>query len=229
MVHLAEGTDERCRSELQALIRANVLRQNTVIVHGIGLGREDAVRIAEARAVVIWCPESNRVLYGATAPVAALRAAGVRLGLGSDSPVSGVRDPLSNLAAARREGLMSDTELMRLATVETAEAARLTSGALRERAPADLAAVGSWTGLLEGRRDAVSLVIVAGRVQYGEPGLVESLQPRTVGMMVDGAPRRLEAGLGRRLRGLLKAHPALSRVPWLAGIRSEEERRRAQS
>ena len=108
MVHAAEGTDERCRGEVLALARLNLLRENTVVVHGIGLSDADRAALAEVNASVVWCPESNRNLYGVTADVRALQAAGVRVGLGSDSPVSGVRDALSNLAAARCQGGRGD-------------------------------------------------------------------------------------------------------------------------
>lgn len=218
MVHLAEGTDERCRRELDALAEANVLRENTVIVHGIALGPEDAARIAAARASVVWCPESNRRLYGATAPVAALRAAGVRLGLGSDSPVSGVRDPLSNLAAARREGVLGDEELLDLATRGTAEVARLPAGGFEPGAPADLLAVSALERLLAGDRGAVSLVLVGGRAVYGEPAVMRALSPASAVLFVDGAERRIEGELGRRVAAILKAHPMVRRAPWMAGL-----------
>lgn len=219
MVHAAEGTDERCQRELEDLGRANVLRQNTVIIHGIALRPEDAPRIAAARACVVWCPESNRHLYGATAPVGSWRGAGVRLGLGSDSPVSGVRDPLSNLAAARREGVFADAELLRLATRESAEVARLPVGGFGRGDPADLVVVGSLDGLLAGDRTAVGLVVVAGRPVYGEPALMEPLTERSVIVDVEGAKRRIDDQMGRRAGAISKAHPAIGRVPWLASVR----------
>ena len=40
-----------------------------MILHGTGLRAEDAPRIASAQASVVWCPEADRRLYGATAPV----------------------------------------------------------------------------------------------------------------------------------------------------------------
>src|SRR5262249_19767643 len=80
-----EGRDPETRAEVDALAAANVLRQNTVILHGTGLRSEDVPRLAAARACVVWCPEADLRLYGATAPLQALRGAGVRVGLGSDS------------------------------------------------------------------------------------------------------------------------------------------------
>ena len=218
MVHAAEGTDERCRGELQALVEAGVLRQNTVIIHGIALPPEEAPRIAAARASVVWCPESNRRLYGATAPVAALGAAGVRVGLGSDSPVSGVRDALSNLAAARAEGIFGDLELLDLATRRTAEVARLPVGGFARGAPADLLAVSSLERLLAGEREAVALVLVAGRPAYGEPALMQALSAGSVEVGVAGARRRIDGAAGRRAAAILRERPSLRRIPWISGL-----------
>src|SRR5262249_54431331 len=129
IVRAAEGKAGAAADEVDVLAAANVLRQNTVILHGTGLRAEDAPRLATARAAVGWCPEADRRLYAETAPVERLRAAGVRVGLGSDSAAAGARDALSNLAAARREGVFRDAELLPLATTLTAEVARLPAGA----------------------------------------------------------------------------------------------------
>jgi len=218
LVHLAEGTDDRCRRELDLLVEANVLRQNTVIVHGIALAPEAGPGLAKAGACVVWCPESNRHLYGATAPVAALRSAGVRIGLGSDSPASGVRDPLSNLAAARREGALDDAALLSLATHESAAVARLPAGAPEPGAPADFLVAEDIEGLLTGNRTAVQLVIVAGRARYGTAELMQGLAAASAGLRVDGAPRRLEGGLARRAARLVGSAAALRGVAWIQGL-----------
>jgi cytosine/adenosine deaminase-related metal-dependent hydrolase len=221
MVHAGEGTDERCRGELALLEEANVLRQNTVVVHGIAFEDGDARRLAAARACLVWCPESNRRLYGATARVAALRAAGVRVGLGSDSPVSGVRDALSNLAAARAEGVLSDTELVEMATGGSAEVARLPAGGARPGETADLVAIDSMDAWLAGDRRTLALVMVGGRALYGDPAVLEALGVRSRTVMVDGTERGLEAKLAQRAAGLARRHPALGAVPWLSGIAFE--------
>lgn len=217
-VHVAEGTDERSRSELDALVRENVLRQNTVMIHAIALPAERMAAVAQARASVVWCPESNRRLYGATADVAALRAAGVRVGLGSDSPASGVRDALSNLAAARAEGVWPDADLLALATIASAEVARLPAGGVHPGAVADLIAVEATERLLAGERTAVSLVVVAGRPRYGLVALMAPLDPASLPLSVEGEPRRLEPEAGRRARALWRAHAAVRHTAWAAGL-----------
>jgi hypothetical protein len=224
IVHALEGTDAGVAGEVAALRAANVLRQNTVIVHGLALTAETAAEVAEARASVVWCPESNQHLYGATAPVAVLRQAGVKLGLGSDSPASGVRDPLSNLAAARALRMFSDDELVDLATRGSAEVARMPAGAVEADGLADLLVVSSMDALLAGDRRAVSLVLVAGRARYGEVPLLQaatrvaSPQASPGSLRVDGAPRALEAELARRLATLLRRHAAVRAVPWAGSL-----------
>jgi cytosine/adenosine deaminase-related metal-dependent hydrolase len=215
-VHVAEGTDEPSRGELTALLDANVLRQNTVVVHGIGLSAEDAARMAAAEACLVWCPEANRRLYGATAAFSIFRAAGVRVGLGSDSPLTGARDALSNLAAARREGL-GEVELLALATRETAEVVRMPVGGFQAGAPADFVVVDAWDRLLDGDRSTLALVVAAGRPLYGAPSLMDAAAPGGLGVGVEDQGRRIDKDVGRRLQRLLTAHPGLA-APWLTGI-----------
>jgi cytosine/adenosine deaminase-related metal-dependent hydrolase len=222
MVHAGEGTDARCRAEVRALAEQNLVRQNTVVVHAIAATEADAALLAGRGACVVWCPESNQRLYGATAPLAALRAAGVRVGLGSDSPVSGVRDPLSNLAAARSSRLLGDDELLEMATAGTAAVARLPVGGLAEGAPADLLAVSSREELLCGSRGAVELLVAGGRALYGAPALLEPLEPRPARMGVDGHPRSLSQPLARRAAARLRAYPALRRLSWTSGLELDQ-------
>lgn len=219
MIHAAEGHDERCAAEVAGLERDGLLDRRTLLVHALGLAPADVERVARAGAGVVWCPESNAALYGGpAAPVAALLAAGVRLGLGSDSPISGVRDALSNLAAARACAALDDQGLLRLATRDTAGLLGLPVGGFEPGAPADLLLVESLEGLLAGDRRAVRLVVIAGRALYGEPDLMHRLSPGALGLRVDGQARALEGGLGRLLLPLLRRLPPPPRAAWLEGL-----------
>jgi cytosine/adenosine deaminase-related metal-dependent hydrolase len=218
LVHVAEGTDQRARDEIDALVRENVLRQNTVMIHAVAVPADKLPLVAEARACVVWCPESNRRLYGATADVAALRAAGIRVGLGSDSPLCGVRDALSNLAAARAEGVLDDASLLVLATAGSAEVARLPAGGVTPGARADLLAADALEGLLAGDRRAVALVVVGGRARYGRPALMAALEPASLPLSVEGEGQRIEPQWGRRAAAVFRAHPAARRAAWAAGV-----------
>ncbi len=205
VVRAAEGSDPGLRAEIEALAAANVLRQNTVIVHGTALAPEDGARLSAARASLAWCPESDRRLYGTTAPVAALRAAGVAVGLGSDAPGAGARDALSNLGAARREGAFDDETLLRLATRGSGAVARLPVGGFEEGAVADLLAVRDPGRLLAGDRRAIALLVVRGRAVFGETALVEAAGARVLPLGVDGEPARA--------RGAARAAPGDDPAP----------------
>ena len=218
LVRAAEGSLPGLRAELDVLASANVLRQNTVIVHGTALAPEDAPRLAAARASVVWCPESDRRLYGGTAPFLALRDGGVSVGLGSDAPSTGARDALSNLAAARREGVLDDCGLLRLATRESAAVARVATGGFGDGSPADLLAVDSPERLLEGDRLAVALLVVRGEVAWGEPSLLGQAGRAALGFSVDGGRRALAEPLARRLAAILRRHPAARAAVWLSGV-----------
>jgi cytosine/adenosine deaminase-related metal-dependent hydrolase len=213
-VHVAEGVDERSRGELAALAAVNALRHNTVIVHGIGLSASDGPRLAEAEACVVWSPESNRRLYGATAPVRELREAGVRLALGSDSPAAGVRDLLSTLATAGREGIFTEEELLALVTGQAAEVARLPATELGEGSGADLLVVESLPRFLSGDRGAIAGVWRDGALEYGRTEWLPGGTP----LRVDGATRALAAPAGGRMRALLRRYPQVRGAQWAAGV-----------
>jgi cytosine/adenosine deaminase-related metal-dependent hydrolase len=218
MIHAAEGTDDRARGEVGALASAGLLRPSTVLVHAIGLTPRDVEAVAACGAAVVWCPESNLHLYGATSPVAALRAAGVRLALGSDSPLSGVRDALSNLAVAGRDAVLDEAALLRLATRDTAAVFGLPAGSFVPGGHADFVAVDDPARFLAGDRRSVRLAVVAGRPLYGSPDLLDGLGVRAAPLVVEGEERRLETGLATRLRRLRRAHPQLGAAAWLAGV-----------
>jgi cytosine/adenosine deaminase-related metal-dependent hydrolase len=213
-LHVAEGTDDRCRAELEILVELKALRHNTVIVHGVGLAESDAGRLAEAEACVVWSPESNRHLYGATAPVRALRAAGVRVALGSDSPAAGVRDLLSTLAAARREQLFSDEDLIALATRHAAEVARLPPADVALGSAADLLVLDSLEAFWAGDRRAIAGVWRDGRLEYGRSEWLSGGVP----LVVEGERRALDPHLGGRARTVFARYPQARAARWAAAI-----------
>ncbi len=228
-VRAAEGTDERSRREVDVLAAAGVLRQNTVILHGTGLRPEDLPRLAAARACVVWCPETDRRLYGSSAPVRELLAAGVRVGLGSDSAAAGSRDALSNLAAARGENVLRDEELLRLATLASGEVARLPVGAFAPGAPADFLVVRNASDLVSGAREALDLVVVRGHPLYGTPEHMSAAGVASQSLRIEGALRALETSLCRRLRAILRDHPRTADASWLATLDFPGPERRADA
>jgi 5-methylthioadenosine/S-adenosylhomocysteine deaminase len=111
------------------------------------------IRLLAARAVpVAHCPRSNALLGCGIAPLAELRAAGVAVGLGTDSPASTPSfDVFEEMRASiyagrareRRPGALLAEDALRLATTDAARALRIDGevGTLTPGKRADLAVV----------------------------------------------------------------------------------------
>jgi len=217
-VRAGAGRDAAAAAELHALAEANVLRQNTVIVHGTALGEADAPRLLAAKAALVWCPEVDERLFSAQPPVDAFLRAGVPVGLGSGGAPEGGRDLLSALAVARRSSTVTDLALLELATVGSAAVARLPLGGLVEGAPADLLATPGPEALLTGDRKAVHLVLVAGRALLGECSLLRALSAKAEALEIGGVSLALERDLAVRLRALRARLPDRSLPRWLESV-----------
>ena len=183
----------RARSPIALLASLDVLAAHPVLIHCVRVDADDIALIAGARCSVAHCPASNAKLGHGIAPVKALLAAGVSVGLGSDSVASNNRmDILEEARLAslfQRVGHGRYDELdaacaLRLATVGGAEALGIREevGSLEVGKSADLAAF-PLNGVAPAHDPAVaavfalsgstaSFVAVAGRVLVGEGALV---------------------------------------------------------
>ncbi|MBW3606620.1 MAG: amidohydrolase [Actinobacteria bacterium] len=74
------------RSNVGMLADVGALGPNVVLNHCVFLDDEDIALIAESASNVIHDPTSNMILASGVAPVPALRAAGVNIGLACDGP-----------------------------------------------------------------------------------------------------------------------------------------------
>src|SRR5690606_35846861 len=113
---------------------------------------DDIRRIADAGAAVAHCPVANARLGHGIAPVIELDAAGVTIGIGSDSVASNNRidlleearvAQLMQRARLRSAGALDAAKLLRMLTLEGARALGLDSrtGSLEAGKDADLCAV----------------------------------------------------------------------------------------
>jgi cytosine/adenosine deaminase-related metal-dependent hydrolase len=173
-MHAAEGTDEASYGEVAQLHQQGKLGPKTVLIHGIALRPKDMELLAETGTGLVWCPSSNQFLYGQTAPIKALREAGIPLALGTDSTASGSDTLLAELQTAR--GLLPDRTLMDMVTIDAAQLLGVPErGQIRVGSPADLlltegpGAANASAALLNGSPQAIRLVLVRGR-----PALVRS-------------------------------------------------------
>jgi cytosine/adenosine deaminase-related metal-dependent hydrolase len=158
----------------------------------------------------VWCPASNRFLFGRTAPVRQLldasSSASAHICLGSDSRVTGARDLLDEMRAAAAAAQVSAHELLRMVTTAPARVLNLPCGGRIEVGePADLLVVpplgeDAATALLGTARRDVMLVAIGGDPIVGAPALRAAFAARRTAvatMIVDDAERLVSARLAR--------------------------------
>ena len=232
VVHLAEGIDDDARGELPRLEALGCLKPNTVIVHGVAIDGDGWRRVARAGAGLVWCPASNDFLFGRSVPIRSLLDEDERSGsngdcgrvnvaLGTDSRVTGSRDLLDELRAARDAAPVSAAELLRMVTTSAAALLRQPrSGRLTVGEPADLLVIPPFddepaAALLKTARRDVRLVTVGGRPIVGDPDLAAVFRARRVKLRplcVDAARKLADSGLVRRLAGCPIAEPGVTAV-----------------
>ena len=67
-LHLAEGADARAAGEVDELAERGLLGPDLIAVHGVGMDEAAVARFRASGAALVWCPTSNRFLFGRTAP-----------------------------------------------------------------------------------------------------------------------------------------------------------------
>ena len=206
LLHLAEGIDDRARIHFLALQLTDerwAITPQLAGIHCAGLQAADFAILARHGGAMVWSPLSNLLLYGKTADIAAAKAAGVRLGIGSDWSPSGSKNLLGELKVARLAsemvgGVVSDRELVAMATREAAAILRwdATLGSLEAGKRADLIVITGQTGdpytqLLRATETAIHLVMINGIARYGVPSLMQTLSASGESLRVGGELRTL--------------------------------------
>ncbi|HET7791129.1 MAG TPA: amidohydrolase family protein [Gemmatimonadales bacterium] len=152
------------RSPVQYLLQLGVIRRGTLCIHCVQVDQADVASLALAGAAVAHCPRSNAAHGHGSAPLASLRGAGVRVGLGTDSAAS-VGD-VELRAEAAHAGL-AGADALRMLTLEGARALDWDEeiGSIEAGKAADLAVfpAGGWAGAARG---PALLTVLAGRVVH---------------------------------------------------------------
>jgi 5-methylthioadenosine/S-adenosylhomocysteine deaminase len=167
----------------------NVLHRDFLAVHCVNLTRDDIGILRSSGVAVAHCPKSNAKLGCGIAPLADLLHAGVRVGIGTDSPASSnIMDMFDEMrtmlflhrAVERDVAVLDAQKCVRIATLGGAEALGLEGqvGSLEAGKYADLIAVDvsrshfapiadPYSALVYGaNQDDVTLTVVGGHEVY---------------------------------------------------------------
>ena len=180
-------------SGIRRLADAGLLGPHLTAAHCVQVDAEDIALLAEHDVGVAHCPRSNALLGCGIAPLSELRDAGLRVGLGTDSPNSAPSfDMFEEMrvavfaarARSRRADALSGTDALELATLGSARALGLETE------------VGSLT---PGKRADVTVLSLAGSpyLPWEDPAgaVVFGGSPdRVLLTLTDGEPRYRKGG-----------------------------------
>jgi cytosine/adenosine deaminase-related metal-dependent hydrolase len=178
---------------ISLLARAGVLGPAIAAAHCVTVDETEIALLAEHDVAVVHCPRSNAYLGCGVAPIAALLAAGIRVGLGTDSPASApsfdlfdeMRAALTASRARERDPrALGTAQVLELATLGGARALGLDDevGSLRVGKRADLAILSFAGSSYVPWEDPVSAIVLDGRPE------------RIVATIVDGERRYTRGG-----------------------------------
>jgi cytosine/adenosine deaminase-related metal-dependent hydrolase len=148
-------------SPVAYLVQRAVVQRGTLCIHSVQVDGSDVTLLRKVGASVAHCPRSNAAHRHGRAPLAEFRAAGIPVGLGTDSVVS-VGD-LDLWAEATAAGL-SGSDALRALTIEGARALGWESeiGSLEVGKAGDLAV----QTVRPSGRPTVLLTVVSGRIVH---------------------------------------------------------------
>lgn len=136
VIHTGEGTDRKAHSEIDQLVKWNLLSRKLIGVHGVAMSPRQAKKFK----ALVWCPQSNQFLLGKTAQINKL-AKYTNILFGTDSTLTGSWDVWDHIREARRLSLLSDEKLYSSLNLIAAQTWELPSGKIKRGKRADIVIV----------------------------------------------------------------------------------------
>ena len=210
LIHAGEGIDGEAFDEVAALDALGVLRNRTVLIHGLAMDEAGAMLLNDRGAALVICPSSNYFLFQKTHTAEQLQVID-RLALGSDSPLTADGDLLDEYRFAHRTCGVPAERLYEMVTVRAAQILQLHKGqgTLRIGSTADFIAIRYREGdpseiLSKLSWQDVELVIVGGQVQLASEEVIRRLCPTAkrglTALKVEGQLRWLRGSVLRNLK-----------------------------
>jgi 5-methylthioadenosine/S-adenosylhomocysteine deaminase len=218
ITHLEEGFDEETQRGVEILEELGCFDDHDIFIHCIGLSDEDIAKIAKAGATVGWCPQSNVFMFNLTCKIRKIMAAGINVGLGTDTTATGSVNILEEMRFAREmyrkmygEDL-SARVLTEMVTVNPAKAFRMQNeiGSITEGKLADVLVIrlkkdDPYESLVDLKTEDIELLIMEGAPILGSKshgdlfaargGQFSAVKIRGKDMLVRGDPAALMEGI----------------------------------
>ena len=207
VVHIAEGIpgDASSLKEFQVLQDKNLLTESTAIIHGTAFGDAEFQKMGEAKAKLIWSPQSNLRLYEQTTNIPLALQHGISVSLGVDWNASGsdtLFDELrvaSDVNADSFQNAIPDSDWLPMVTTNPAKALALDQeiGELKAGMKADITVLRSrdadaTQSLLKTHSQDVQMVWIGGKLLYGNSSVVQKVRGEGCEpLLVRGSKKRI--------------------------------------
>lgn len=136
VIHTGEGTNAAAHTEIDELIKWNLLKRKLIGIHGVAMDTKQAKHFK----ALVWCPESNYFLLNKTAAVNELKTKTSIL-FGTDSTLTGYWDIWYHIRLARKTKMLTDHELYHSLTSLPAQTWKLNTGRIAIGFDADIVVV----------------------------------------------------------------------------------------
>jgi cytosine/adenosine deaminase-related metal-dependent hydrolase len=216
VIHAGEGTNEAAFEEINQLLRWNLLRKKIIAVHGLAMTAAQAKKIYG----LVWCPESNRVLFNRHAAVASLQQH-TKIALGTDSTLTGHWSIWHHLRLARSLQQLSDGALFETVNKTPARLWKLNTGKLEAGKDADIVLIkpnsnaSDWDGLYNADPSSIQLVIHKGCIRLFDAQLLPVLRHSVVrpgafsSVDINGATKMVQGDLPALAAAIRQYYPAV--------------------
>lgn len=229
ITHIAEGFDAETVNDLKTLDRLKGLGDHSVLVHGIAFSESDMKLIKDRGASVVWCADSNIYMFNETTNIKMLLDMGINVCIGTDSPMSGGCNLLTEMKFDRDiykkiyGEELSDETIFKMVTENPLRALKIKNGSLKEGSTADIVVFNDKGGppessIVDAELKDVMLVVIDGRPVYGDvdfADLFDALKADYQNITLDGAEKIIIGDLKGLLRRISRAVGFKKTFPFL--------------
>lgn len=210
ITHIAEGFDSETVNDLKTIDRNGGLGDHSVFVHGIAFTETDMKLIKAKGASVVWCADSNMFMFNNTAKIKKLLETGVNVCIGTDSPMSGGVNLLTEIKFDKKlykrlyDEELPDRKILSMITVNAAKAFWMkNSGRIKDGYIADFVIFkdrgdSSAASVVAAGLADVLLVVIDGVPAYGDArfsGIFDSFRVKYQKAVIDGAEKVIKGDL----------------------------------
>jgi cytosine/adenosine deaminase-related metal-dependent hydrolase len=210
-IHVGEGTDRSACSEIDKLVRWNLLKKELVGIHGVAMNKTQARHFK----ALVWCPDSNYFMLNQTAPAGELKQATAVL-FGTDSALTGNWNIWHHLRLARKSGQLTDGELFNSLTRDAADIWKLNTGKIEAGKDADIViaraenSLAGWQEFYAVNPEDLLLVIHQGKIRLFDEELYCQLSKNKFAtedfsrIYIQGACKYIQGDLPGLIRNIRK-------------------------